>query len=84
MSLETAGLRTVLVATEELRPLADRTAADRGLPDLRVVYVHHPIGGMDQATIEARADGVVDEVLALLTGSAHRSDTDTREGTTPT
>ena len=84
MSLETAGLPTVLVATEELRPLADRTAADLGLPDLRVGSVQHPIGGMDQATIEARADGAVDEVLALLTGSAHRPDTDTREGTTPT
>ena len=28
MSLETAGLPTVLVATGELRPLADRTAVD--------------------------------------------------------
>ena len=84
MSLETAGLPTVLVATEELRPLADRTAADLGLPDLRVVSVQHPIGGMDQATIEARADGAVDEVLALLTGSAHRPGTDTREGTIST
>ena len=84
MRLETAGLPTVLVATGELRPLADRTAVDLGLPDLRVVYVQHPIGGVDQATIEARADGAVDEVLALLTGSVHRPDTDTRERTTPT
>ena len=80
MRLETAGLPTVLVATGELRPLADRTAVDLGLPDLRVVYVQHPIGGVDQATIEARAD----EVLARLTGPAHRPDPDTREGTTPT
>jgi hypothetical protein len=66
------------VATGELRPLADRTAADLGLPDLRVVSIQHPIGGVDQATIESRADGAVDEVLALLTGPAHRPDTDTR------
>ncbi len=78
MNLEAAGLPTVLVATGELRPLADRTAADLGLPDLRVVSIQHPIGGVDQATIEARADGAVDEVLALLTGSTHRPDTDTR------
>jgi len=84
VNLEAAGLPTVLVATGELRPLADRTAADLGLPDLRVVSVQHPIGGVDQATIEARADGAVDEVLALLTGSTHRPDTDTRERTTPT
>ena len=78
MNLEAAGLPTVLVATGALRPLADRTAADLGLPDLRVVSIQHPIGGVDQATIEARADGAVDEVLALLTGSTHRPDTDTR------
>ena len=84
MNLEAAGLPTVLVATEELRPLADRTAADLGLPDLRVVSVQHPIGGVDQAAIEARADGAVDEVLALLTGSSHHPNTDTQEGTTPT
>jgi len=78
VNLEAAGLPTVLVATGELRPLADRTAADLGLPDLRVVSIQHPIGGVDQATIEARADGAVDEVLALLTGSTHRPDTDTR------
>ena len=83
MNLEAAGLPTVLVATGELRPLADRTAADLGLPDLRVVSIQHPIGGVDQATIESRADGAVDEVLALLTGSAHRPDTDIRERTTP-
>ena len=84
MRLETAGLPTVLVATGELRPLTARTAVDLGLPNLRVVYVQHPIGGVDQATIEGRADGAVDEVLALLTGSTHRPDSATREGTTPT
>ena len=78
MNLEAAGLPTVLVATGELRPLADRTAADLGLPDLRVVSIQHPIGGVDQATIESRADGAVDEVLALLTGPSHRPATDTR------
>ena len=50
MNLEAAGLPTVLVATGELRPLADRTAADLGLPDLRVVSIQHPIGGVDQTT----------------------------------
>ena len=68
----------MLVATDALSELAGQTATDLGLPDLRVVSIQHPIGGVDQATIEARADGAVDEVLALLTGSTHRPDTDTR------
>ena len=69
MKLESAGIPTVLVATGELRLLADQTAADLGLADLRIVSVKHPIGGVPEAAILARADAVVDEVLALLTGS---------------
>jgi len=59
----------VLVATSALSDLAAQTAAELGLPDLRMVSVAHPIGGVDPDEIRRRADSVVDEVLALLTGS---------------
>jgi hypothetical protein len=58
-----------LVATGALSELATQTATDLGLPDLRVVSVAHPIGGVDPDEIRRRADGVVDEVLMLLTGT---------------
>ena len=69
MKLEAAGRPTVLVATEALRNLTDQKAHDLGLTDLRVVSVAHPIGGVDPDEIRRRADGVVDEVLALLTNT---------------
>ena len=69
MKLEAAGRPTVLVSTEALRKLTDKTAHDLGLTDLRVVSVAHPIGGVDPDEIRRRADGVVDEVLALLTNT---------------
>lgn len=69
MKLEAAGRPTVLVSTEALRKLTDQTAHDLGLTDLRVVSVAHPIGGVDPDEIRRRADGVVDEVLALLTNT---------------
>ena len=69
MRLEAAGRPTVLVATGALRDLADQTAHDLGLADLRVVSVARPIGGVDPDEIRRRADGVVDEVLGLLTGA---------------
>ena len=69
MKLEAAGRPPVLVATEALRKLTDQTAHDLGLGDLRVVSVAHPIGGVDPDEIRRRADGVVDEVLALLTNT---------------
>lgn len=59
----------MLVATGALSELATQTATDLGLPDLRVVSVEHPIGGVDPDEIRRRADGVVDEVLGLLTGA---------------
>jgi hypothetical protein len=67
VKLEAAGRPTVLVATKALRELTDQTAHDLGLADLRVVSVSHPIGGVDPDEIRRRADGVVDEVLTLLT-----------------
>ncbi len=70
MKLEGAGIPTVLVATGELRLLADQTAADLGLAGLRIVSVTHPIGGVAEEAILARADAVVDEVLGLLTRAA--------------
>jgi len=69
VKLEAAGRPTVLVATEALRELTDQTAHDLGLTNLRVVSVAHPIGGVDPDEIRRRADGVVDEVLMLLTGT---------------
>ena len=59
----------MLVATGALSDLATQTANDLGLPDLRVVSVAHPIGGVEPDEIRRRADGVVDEVLRLLTGT---------------
>ncbi len=70
MNLEGAGIPTVLVATGELRLLADQTAADLGLANPRIVSVAHPIGGVAEEAILARADAVVDEVLGLLTDMA--------------
>jgi hypothetical protein len=67
VKFEAAGRPTVLVATGALRELADQTAHDLGMADLRVVSVAHPIGGVDPEEIRRRADSVVDEVLALLT-----------------
>ena len=69
MRLEQAGRPTVLVATGDFRQLADQTAADLGLADLRVVSVEPPVGGIDPDEVRRRADGIVDEVLGLLTGT---------------
>ena len=70
MKLEEAGIPTVLVATGELRLLADQTAADLGLANLRIVSVARRTSEIAEEAILTRADAVVDEVLGLLTDMA--------------
>ena len=58
---------TVVVTTEHFRRLTDQVATSLNRPDLRIVETRHPIGGVDPDEIRRRANGVVDEVLTLLT-----------------
>ena len=57
-----------MVTTTKFRALTDQVAASLGQPDARILEVDHPLGGTDEATIEAWADAAVEEALRLLTG----------------
>ena len=56
------------LATEEFRTAARVQASRLGRPDLEAVFVPHPIQDQTRAEIEARADAVVELVVARLTG----------------
>ena len=56
------------LATDEFRTAARVQASRLGRPDLDAVYVPHPIQDQTRAEIEDRADAVVEEVVARLTG----------------
>ncbi len=56
------------VATHEFMLAARAQAAALGRPDFDAVYVMHPIQDQTKAEIEARADAVLNEVVARLTG----------------
>ena len=43
-------------------------AAALGRPDFDAIYVPHPIQDQTRAEIEAKADAVLSEVIARLTG----------------
>ena len=62
------------VATEEFRTAARVQASRLGRAGLEVVLVPHPIQDQTPAEIRARADAVVEEVVARLTlsGSGER------------
>jgi hypothetical protein len=65
---ENNGKPAITIATE---PFADGAAAQAsalGLPDLECVYVSHPIQDAEDDEIRRKADAIVDQLLAALTG----------------
>jgi len=58
----------VVVATASFAGLAREEAARQGLAEARIAVVPHPIGGVREAELLARADAAVDEIAALLCG----------------
>jgi hypothetical protein len=63
---------TVVVATTSFAALARQIADATGVPDARIAVVEHPLGGIDERAVRARAEAVVDEVLGLVTRTQER------------
>jgi hypothetical protein len=61
---------TVVLGTDEFYPLARAQALANGLPDLPVVTVPHPIGGIADKAVALKAAPVVAQVAAALTSVA--------------
>lgn len=61
---------TVVVSSDEFGPLGRAEAQALGLPGLPLVAVPHPLADNRSDLVEAKAAGVVDEVVAALTGDA--------------
>src|SRR5215470_7537033 len=57
------------MGTHEFRPLALAEARAKGLPDLAIVTVPHPIGGVAEELVAGKAMTAVEEVLAALTAA---------------
>ena len=58
----------MLVATTSFEGLARQVADAYGLPGARIAVVQHPLGGIAETDVVARADAVVETVLGLLSG----------------
>jgi len=56
-----------VLGTDAFLSLARAAAATLGLPHLPVTMVSHPIGGIESRAVRAKAETVVDHVIAALT-----------------
>jgi hypothetical protein len=60
---------TVVLATDVFAGLAREAADAAGLAGARICSVQHPIGGVAKSELLDRAEAVVDDILALLSGA---------------
>ncbi len=65
--LEQRGVPTVVMGTAEFEPLARLEARNRGLADLPLAVVPHPLGGIRAEEVVRKADLALDAVVRAVT-----------------
>jgi hypothetical protein len=68
--LELRGVPAVGVATEPFADEAVEQAGALGMPDVRLVYVPHPVQLLTTEALQAIADSIVRRLVAALTEPA--------------
>jgi len=64
---EINGKPTAVIATDVFVDAAEVQSKALGMPEAPRVFVPHPIQDATDAEIEAKADAIVDQVIAALT-----------------
>ena len=65
--LEQAGIPTVVMGTHEFEQLARLESKNRGLADLPLALIPHPLGGIREDEVVKKAELVVDVVRKAVT-----------------
>lgn len=63
---EIQGIPSVFIASSEFIDAADVQSKSLGLPEVRRIFVPHPIQDATDDEMRAKADAIVDQVLAAL------------------
>ncbi len=69
MELEKRGIRTVVVGTDRFKRLGDLERRSLGMSELTMAVAAHPLGGLQAEQLLVKADGLLEQVVAGLTGS---------------
>jgi hypothetical protein len=67
--LEQRGVPTVVLGTWEFEALARLEAANRGIADLPLALIPHPLGGIREDEVVKKAELAIDAVLKAVTRS---------------
>ncbi len=64
--LRKRGLVTALICSDPFRSLAANQARVLGVPDLPLVMIPHPLGGLSLDGVRARAEVAIPQVVSLI------------------
>ncbi|MXY87543.1 MAG: hypothetical protein F4Y92_01600 [Dehalococcoidia bacterium] len=64
--LEINGIPSVFIASDEFVEAAEAQAESLGLPEVRRLFVPHPIQDANDDEMRKKADAIVDDVIAAL------------------
>ncbi len=67
IEFEKRGVLTATVCTSGFASLLKGTIEAKGFPHLAIIKVSHPIGGVDPAQIRKKAEGAIQDIVAILT-----------------
>jgi len=65
--LEQHGIPTVVMGTKEFETLATLEARNRGLADLPLALIPHPLGGIHEEEVVRKAELVIEVVVSAVT-----------------
>jgi hypothetical protein len=66
IQLRKRGLRTAVICSDAFLKLGHTQARVFGVPDLPLILIPHPLGGLSIAEVQARADVAVPQLVALF------------------
>jgi len=67
--LEQHGIPTVVMGTKEFESLATLEARNRGLAELPLALIPHPLGGIHAEEVVKKADLAIETVVRAVTSS---------------
>jgi len=67
--LEQHGIPTVVMGTKEFESLATLEARNRGLAELPLALIPHPLGGIHEEEVVKKADLAIETVVRAVTSS---------------
>ena len=68
--LRKRGLVTAVVTSTAFRKLGETQAKIFGVPDLPLLLIEHPLGGLDIERVKARADVATPQLVKLIRSHA--------------